>query len=238
MSTKEVRREIIASGSALRKHSLNQFVLKKTREGIRKLDIIYGSDSNPNENETGAEFTVEVPLSSQFLERFSPPMLELARQRIASEDDKTIPQRIGTIVQDAEKLHRLAQKANLATQVIHPDYLNGEVIEVPLKNNHSSYSAPFPYQNFLTNLRKLPYWRLIDNNYQGSLVNIWPRYFMANLTACDFTLMGNELLTDRIDTYAHVLATLDGLIHVFSNKNYGQDLPLIFLEVAKKHFRQ
>src|SRR3989344_1188948 len=97
---KESREQVIASGSPLRRHSLNQANLQTSNELERKLRNAFPKQVSTKEEIQARDLIAELkeenlPLSENFLEIMLPFMIETAARRSADEQkrDLTIPQR-------------------------------------------------------------------------------------------------------------------------------------------------
>ncbi len=85
--------------------------------------------------------------------------------------------------------------------------------------------------------KKWPSWRFIGNDEQARFIK-WAKTYIANLTSCDFTLPQDELLVERVKTYAYVLSTLGGWqAYGIENREMVTDqIFSLFLDVSEKNF--
>ena len=238
MGTKEVKRGIIASGSPLMHHSLNQGRMKSHIEGERRTKM--GVD---REDVTALEESVNfgsVPLSKEFLEGCFNDMIQIAQQRILEEESVPIPRRIVNVVTDVEKIYGIARKKGLHTRIVPVDE-NSDSVNLPIRKDYHQYTGLFPYQIFIALLNKPQFGGMMSHKDKSAWLSAFPPAFIGNITSCDFTLPPRELLVERVQTYSYVLATLAHLV-VSLPQQYRERVPDFlfpaFLSVAKKYLRR
>lgn len=204
MSVKESRREVIESGSPLARHSTNQKKMKIGDEGAKRVAGMRGIVEVESAEAQGVpdDLRERLPLGAAFVDAVLPFMVDLARERIAQEHDLPIPQRIANIARDIRKIYKFAKERNLETEI-----LVGDDRRFNLRENTSRYLGVFPYSLLFIELKKFRNWRFVPDSYTQAAID-WGKAYIANLTSCDFTLPPDELLAERVETYAYVLATI------------------------------
>lgn len=143
-----------------------------------------------------------LPLGAAFVDEILPFMVDLAQERIAKEHDLPIPYRIANVARDIRKIYKFAKDRGLETEI-----LVGDDRRFKLRGNTSRYPGVFPYSLIFVELKKFRNWRSVPDGYTQAAID-WGKAYIANLTSCDFTLPPDELLVERVETYAYVLATI------------------------------
>lgn len=245
MGAKEIRREIIDSGSPLRHHHMSQAFLKIAGEGEKRLSAVL----NIPDIERVREATLldeealgaRLPLNPDFKEGMLGKMIDIANARSGAEQDTPIPQRIANIAADVSMVYRMARTLELDTRIINQKDEGGQDTKFKLRRNNSRYPGIFPYQLFLIEFKKMPNWKFLDEE-EVRFIIAWSKAYVINLTSCDFTLPAHELLGERVETLAYVLATVGALTGVSSSprldRRAADSVSRIFVETATRHFRK
>lgn len=210
MGIKETRREIIDSGSPLRRHHLSQTYLKVSNEGQRRLTAVLNiqtisrDEPSPFDKDSLAE---RLPLSHAFKEGMLEGMIDIARVRVEKEGVLPIPQRIANIAIDVGRIYKRAKELGLDSKIVDPNLYKQGDNSFKLRRNTSRYPGIFPYQLFLIEFKKMPYWKHLNERQVQGLIN-WGKAYVINLTSCDFTLDQNDLVSEMVETFSWVLGTV------------------------------
>lgn len=204
MSIKERRREVIESGSPLARHSINQKKIKMGNEGEMRLAGELGAVQvkEIDQPENFDDLRGRLPLSGIFTDGVFSFMVDLARERVATEHDLPIPHRIANIARDIMTIYKFAKERNLETEILVENNR-----EFNIRRNTSRYPGTFPYSLLFVEFKKFKNWKSVPNSYTQVMID-WGKAYVSNLTSCDFTLPPDELLSERVETYAYVLATI------------------------------
>lgn len=242
MSTKERRQKIIDSGSPLGHHSLNQQKIKIGDEGEKRLanSSAFTTQQDGQQQPQSLEdiLLLRLPLSEKFRQVMPSKMIEIAKTRVENEGTTPIPQRIRNIVNDVDKIYRLAKDTGVGLDIIDP--AQADSLNIPVRTNTSKYPSLFPYEVFFAVFKKMPRWHLVPEADKRLLIHSWSRSYIINLTSCDFTLPPEELVQERVETYSYVLHNLALPAYHFLPK-FKQQLSdytfTLFLDVARKYLR-
>ena len=168
-------------------------------------------------------------------------MIDIASARSEEEQDTPIPQRIANIAADVNTIYKTARALGLDTRIIEPTGEAEQDTKLKTRRNNSRYPGIFPYQLFLIEFRKVPNWKFLDEKEIQFIID-WSKAYVINLTSCDFTLPPRELVGERVETLAYVLATA-GVLTGDSNssrldRRSADFVFRIFVETATRYFRK